>query len=121
MVYGDLIASVARRNPDRVGIVFEDTSLTWAQANGRINRLANALLSLGLQKGDRVAVLAQNSHRYAETYFALAKAGLVSVPLNWQSPLAEASYIVNDSGARALIFRHYARRGKALCAETASG
>ncbi len=103
MVYGDLIASVARRSPNRIGLVFEDTSLTWAQANERINRLANALVALGLKKGDRVAILAQNSHRYAEIYFGLAKAGLVSVPLNWQSPASEASYIVNDSGARALI------------------
>ena len=103
MVYGDLIASMARRSPNGTAIVFEDKSFTWKEANDRVNSLANALVALGLEKGDRVAIFAQNSHRYAESYFALAKAGLVSVPINWQSPASEACYILNDSGARALI------------------
>jgi len=103
MVYGDLIRSIARRSPNVIGIVFEGYRFTWREVNERVNRLANGLLALGLAKGDRVAIFAQNSHRYAEAYFALAKVGMVSVPVNWQSPASEASYIINNAGAKALL------------------
>ena len=103
MVHGDLMRSMARRNPDGTAIVFEDKSFTWKQANERINRLGNALLSLGLAKGDRVAIFAQNSHRYAEIYFALAKTGLISVPINWLNTAREAAYILDHSEAKAVI------------------
>ncbi|MCC6474396.1 MAG: AMP-binding protein, partial [Burkholderiales bacterium] len=103
MVHGDLVRSMARRSPEAAAIVFEDRSFTWRQANERINRLANALVALGLAKGERVAILAQNSHRYAEIYFALAKAGLVSVPINWQNTPADVAYILDHSEAKALV------------------
>jgi acyl-CoA synthetase (AMP-forming)/AMP-acid ligase II len=103
MVYGDLIRSNARRHPNRQAIVFEKKSFTWKEVNERVNRFGNALLSRGLRKGDKVAVFAQNSHRYAETYFALAKTGLVAVPINWQSADSEAAYILNHSEAKALV------------------
>ena len=50
--------------PDRTAVVFENTRLTYKELNDRVNRLANALSSQGLAKGDRVAVLAENTHRY---------------------------------------------------------
>lgn len=106
MVYGDLLRSMARRNPDGMGIVFEDKSFTWTEVNQRVNRFGNALLSLGLAKGDKVAIFAQNSHRYAETYFALAKTGLVAVPINWRSAPAEAAHIINHSEAKAVLVDH---------------
>ncbi len=102
-VHGDLISSMARRSPNATGIVFEGMSFTWREANERVNRLGNALLALGLGKGDKVAVIAQNSHRYAEAYFAFAKAGLAGVPINWQSAPREAAYILNNSEAKALL------------------
>lgn len=103
MVYGDLIRSIARRSPNVLGIVFEGYRFTWGEVNERVNRLANGLLALGLAKGDRVAIFAQNSHRFAEAYFALAKAGMVSVPVNWQSPAPEATYIIDNAGAKAML------------------
>lgn len=106
MVFGDLIRSIARRNPNGTGIVFEGKSFTWKEVNGRVNRLGNALLSLGLRKGDKVAIFAQNSHRAAETYFALAKTGLVAVPINWRSAPPEAAYILNHSEAKAIVVDH---------------
>lgn len=106
MVLGDLLRSMARRNPNGLGVVFEGKSFSWKEVNERVNRFGNAVLSLGLGKGDKVAILAQNSHRYAETYFALAKTGLVAVPINWQSAAPEAAYILNHSEAKAVVADH---------------
>jgi len=100
---GDLLRSIAKRSPNTTGVIFGDVSLTWLELNQRVNRLANALLGLGLVKGDKVAVLALNSHRTLETYLALAKSGLVAVPVNWQSTAPETAFILNDSASKALI------------------
>ncbi len=69
----------------------------------RCRRLAGYLASLGLQPGDRVAIVAFNCHRYIEAYLALPAAGYVIVPLNTRSALAELEYAAADSQARVLL------------------
>jgi fatty-acyl-CoA synthase len=78
-------------------------SLTYAQWDERANRLANALLGLGLIKGDRVALLAYNAVEWLEIYVALARAGLVAVPINFRLMGPEIQYIAEHSDARAFI------------------
>jgi acyl-CoA synthetase (AMP-forming)/AMP-acid ligase II len=65
--------------------------------------LANGLLALGLSKGDRVALLAYNRVEWMEMYAGLARAGLVAVPLNFRLMTAEINYILEHSGAVAMI------------------
>jgi len=77
---------------------------SYAQLDERSNRLANALLASGLQRGDRVAVWLENSIACIEIDCALAKAGLVRVSLNPRLTHAEAEYILADSEARLFIF-----------------
>ena len=77
--------------------------MTFHQWNSRACRLANALLGLGLSKGNRVAVLAYNAVEWVEIYAATAKAGLVAVPLNFRLVGKEIRYIVDDAGAAAII------------------
>jgi len=77
--------------------------LSFQEINERATRLAQGLLSLGLRKGDRVAVLMFNSHEYLETYLALAKAGLVRVSLNTRLSEQEYAYVLADSESRAVI------------------
>ncbi len=96
MVIGDIVIANAHLFPDRAGIVDEYDSLTWKQVNDRVNRLANALLGMGLNKGDRVALLSGNSHQYAELIFAAAKAGLVSVSLNSRFTADKMAYMIDD-------------------------
>lgn len=103
MNIGQVLAAHARLRPNAVGARDLDRSLTYAQWNERACRLANGLLGLGLRKGDRVAVLAYNRLEWAEIYAAVAKAGLVVVPINFRLTAAEAAFIVNDSGAKLLI------------------
>ena len=77
--------------------------MSFREWNERSCRLGNALLGLGLAKGERVAVLAYNCVEWLEIYAATAKAGLVAVPINFRLTAAEASYIVEDAEAAALI------------------
>ena len=83
-----------------------DTSkrYTFGELNDRCNQIANAYLSAGIQKGDRVAFLLMNSIEFMESYFALAKIGAVVVPLNWRLVPDELEFILKDSGATRLIF-----------------
>lgn len=103
MVVGDLIRMTASRDPLKIGIVSDAVELSWRQFNERINALANAMASLGMRKGERVAILGCHSHRYLEWYLAIAKAGLIGVPLNTWLKGAELSYLLRDSGATVLF------------------
>ncbi|MDP6174487.1 MAG: AMP-binding protein, partial [Rhodospirillales bacterium] len=103
MLVGDLLASNARRLPDAPAWTFEGETWSWAQANRRINRLANALSAMGFQSQDRVAILAGNSNHLAELYFALAKADLVAVPVNPRSVAREIDFAIDQVDARALL------------------
>ena len=76
----------------------------FRQLNERTNQVANSLLGLGLGAGDRVACLMSNQPRYAEAYFACAKAGYVFVALNWRLTVPELSYQLLDSGAAAVLY-----------------
>lgn len=103
LTLGQVIAAQARLQPHKVGAQDLTRTLTYSAWNTRANRLANALLGLGLAKGDRVAVLAYNRIEWAEIYAAGAKAGLVVVPINFRLTSPEALFILQDSGARAII------------------
>jgi fatty-acyl-CoA synthase len=77
--------------------------MTFRQWNRRACQLANALTGLGLARGDRVAILAYNRVEWAEIFVAAAKAGLIAVPINFRLTGVEAQYIIENSGATALI------------------
>jgi fatty-acyl-CoA synthase len=100
---GRMLTAHARLSPHRIGARDLERSMTFHQWNARACRLANALLGLGLSKGDRVAILAYNTVEWLEIYVAAAKAGLVAVPLNFRLVNKEIRYIVDDSGSAAII------------------
>lgn len=78
--------------PDRTATVFGERRRSWIELEDRVSRLASALISLGLKRGDRVAVIALNSDYYLETYYAVAWAGGVIVPNNTRWALPEHIY-----------------------------
>jgi long-chain acyl-CoA synthetase len=89
--------------PDALATIFGERRRTWRQTQDRVARLAAGLVSLGLQRGDRVAPIALNSDRYIELYFAVWWAGGVIVPGNTRWALAEHIYALGDSGATILL------------------
>ena len=97
------LADIPRKSalyfPEKEAVVFEDTRLTYRQLNCRINRLANALTKMGLKPGNRLTVLAENTHKYLEIYFAAAKLGLSTTPLNFRLSDDEIIHILNDCEA----------------------
>ena len=103
MSLNTLLSRHARYTPRKTAVVSGDYRLTFAEFNGRVNCLANALLDLGLRKGDKIATILDNSIEVLETYHAVAKTGLVVVPL---SPLLRGDGLANllrDSDAAAVI------------------
>ena len=100
---GEVLASIARFHPERIGARDLERAMTFREWNARACRLANALRGLGLAKGDRVAVLAYNCIEWLEIYAAAAKGGLIAVPINFRLVGPEIAYIVNDCDARVLI------------------
>ena len=103
---GLLLSKRAALNPDLEAVfdVATDRRLTYSELNQRCNRIANALTGLGVQKGDRVALLQMNSVEFVETFLAVAKIGAICVPLNWRLVADELAFILQDSGTSALIF-----------------
>ena len=103
MNLGQLLKVNAKKFPATVAVKDLTRSFTYEETNGRVNRLAHGLLALGLKKGDKVAVLLENSIEIIEIYLATAKTGLVIVPMNFRLVGRDIEYIVNNSDAQALI------------------
>ena len=103
MNIGSMLPRHARYRPDHTAVVCEDSRLTFRDFNVRVNRLANALSSLNVRKGDKVATVLRNCLSLLETYWAVAKIGAVVVPL---SPLLRESALatlIQDSDTGTII------------------
>lgn len=93
----------ARTYPDNTAAVFKAQRMTFREIDERINRCANALLGLGLQPSDRVAVNLRNCIDLLVIILAVERAGLAFVRLNHRETIEEQSFIVEDSGARVVV------------------
>lgn len=100
---GSWPARRARRTPHRTAIVHQDTELTYRELHQRVLRLAHALRSLGVARGDRVAHLGPNHPAFLETLFAAGALGAVFVPLNTRLAAPELAYNLSDSGSTVLV------------------
>jgi acyl-CoA synthetase (AMP-forming)/AMP-acid ligase II len=101
--FGQMLSVHARLSPGRVGARDLDRAMTFAQWNERACRLANALIGLGLAKGDRVAILSYNCVEWCEIYAAAAKSGVIALPINFRLTAKEVKYIIDNAEAAALI------------------
>jgi acyl-CoA synthetase (AMP-forming)/AMP-acid ligase II len=101
---GDALHWYATYRPNKIALVSSAGTQTYAELWSRVCRLGSALAELGLVAGDRIALLMQNSSRYIEVYQAAALMGAAVVPLNFRFTASEIEYVVNHSGARALLF-----------------
>lgn len=104
MDIGRVLANRAFITPNRPALIFEDKVISFLELNARTNRVARALLALGVKPGDRVGLLMNNCPQYVEVFFASARIGAVLVPLNVRLAPAELDYILEDCGVCGLIY-----------------
>jgi fatty-acyl-CoA synthase len=95
----------AQQFPGKMAVICGNERFTYSQFASRASRLAGALREMGVQPGDRVAYLSGNCHRLLEAYYGVLEAGAVLLPLNIRLTPNELAYILNDSGAKVLIFQ----------------
>ena len=89
---------------DRTALTFGDRTWSFVALDRAAGRVAHRLLGRGLKKGDRVAAYARNSDAYLILWLACTRSGLVHVPINYALTAGELKYIVEQSGARALVY-----------------
>jgi long-chain acyl-CoA synthetase len=88
---------------DRLAVWDGERKFTFEELGRRVDALVGALKAKGVKRGDRVGILDVNSYRYAEAYYACAQAGMILLPLNSRLAPPELKYVLDDSGAKALI------------------
>ena len=98
-----ILSRHARYRTNHTAIVFKDKRLNYMQLNQEVNRAANALLSIGIRKGDRVATLLPNCVELLETYWTAAKTGAVVVPLSPMLLPKGLKSLLDDSDSKVII------------------
>ena len=104
LTIGNALRATAGKHPDKTAFIFENQRITYGELNDRVNRLANGLLAKGYKPGDHIAILAFNCIEYYEILFAIGKAGMVAVPINFRLVGPEIAFIVNHSESKALLY-----------------
>src|SRR5436309_11986489 len=99
----DFLRRAARNFPDKLAVIDGEREFTYAELQRRANRWSNALLSLGVSRGDRVAILSPNSHWLLESFFGVPQIGAVLVPLNYRLAPDDFRYILSHSGSKVLL------------------
>lgn len=102
-VVADMVRRSAYRYPDKPALIFNDITLTYSQLEAECNRFANALLDLGIQKYDRVAVLAHNTIHHVITWLGTAKAGGIYLAINYLLRGKDISYCINHSESKVFV------------------
>jgi long-chain acyl-CoA synthetase len=98
-----LLEDSAARSPDRTCLIFQGRSLTYRQVDDLASRFASGLISLGLQRGDRVALFMPNMPQFVMAYFGTLKAGGIVVPCSPLYKEKELEYQIRDSGAAFVV------------------
>nr|WP_255408191.1 AMP-binding protein [Sporosarcina sp. P3] len=84
--------------------MYEDRRYTYRELNQEVNKLSHGLIQHGVKKGDKVALMMKNSDTFIIVYYAILKAGAITVPVNFRLTAIEVSYILDDSDARVVLF-----------------
>ncbi len=106
MKLGDLLADNAWRNPDDLALVCADRRLTLGELDRRANRIANALLALGISPGDLVTLLMPNSVELGEAMAGVVKSGALLVPVSTRLTADEVAYILNHCEPGLIVYPH---------------
>ena len=103
MLIQNFLESAAARFPDKDAVWHKKEWMTYAQLEAQANRFAHGLQKLGIQRGDRVALLYENSFHYVISHFAILKSGAVNVSLNTETSAQPLEYLLRDCEVKAII------------------
>jgi len=103
MTLGDRLSKTAKDYPKRVALTFEGRKLNFRELDTLADGFAAGLESIGIGRGDRVGILLPNSVEFVVAFFGVQKAGAAAVPLNTFLTAHELTFILNDSGCKALV------------------
>lgn len=92
-------------HPDKPALVFHDNPISYARLHARVEATACWLQEVGIEKGDRVAVLLDNCPEFLETYLACARLGAIFVPFNFRLATSEIDYLLQNCRPRLFVFR----------------
>jgi acyl-CoA synthetase (AMP-forming)/AMP-acid ligase II len=98
-----VLAHHATRTPDQAITVFEGESISYGEMAGRATALAGGLAARGIGRGQVVGLLSYNCPEFLETIFAANYLGAIAMPINWRLAPPEVRYILEHSGARAIV------------------
>src|SRR3569833_1935374 len=99
----DMVRAQAKNRGKAVAFEFEGRRTSFDEFDVKTNRVANALIAMGLKKDERIAYLGKNSDIYIELLMGAMKAGVVMAPVNWRLAGPEVAFIVGDCKAPVLF------------------
>ena len=103
MILRDFIEDGAARHGERPAVIFGGNEMTYGQLKEKAEVIASSLHSIGIKKGDSVAVWMPNNLHYLPIYFGITAIGAIMVPMNTRYRTHEASYILKNSDAKAIF------------------
>lgn len=103
MNLANLLELQASRRPEKPAAVFGEHAISYAELNSEANRVANALVSLGVRKGDRVALWLPNCPEFLPSFFGALKIGAIALPMNILYKQREAGFLVSNSESSVII------------------
>ena len=101
--YAEMLARTAERHPEQIAVVFYQVYLTYRELDALVNSFANALLALGIGKGQRVCLFMTNRPEYLVSWFAITRIGAVACPMNPSYKEREVAYQLSNSEAVAIV------------------
>ena len=103
LLVNDFLRRASKLYGPSEAVVDGDKRFTWSEFNARVNQQAHALLDAGVGKGDRVGIIAPNSHQFLETFYATAAIGAIIVPMNYRLIPADFEYMLEHSGSKVVL------------------
>jgi amino acid adenylation domain-containing protein len=98
-----MFENAVRKNPDKTALIAVDGEYSYSLLNERVNKVANALLALGVKREDRIAFILHRTSRVIAAMFGILKAGCAYIPIDPDYPAERIEHVLNDSGARYLL------------------
>lgn len=105
--YAEMLTRTAERYPEHIALMFKSINLTYRELESLVNSFANALLDLGILKGQRVCLFMTNRPEYLISWFAITRIGAVACPMNPSYKEREVAYQLSNSEASAVIVQQH--------------